>query len=567
MKLQQKVMQALQSTSQTLRRFPLTSTFVLLSSLCVLFLQLSEPSTVQRTVGYVLYSALLGAVCALCSELFCERRPSAGKAVSIRFRILSVALAGVTLALQFLSFRDTVQLAMLGCGAALGSLAVYVLIRKDPYAENAAHSMRSLFVAGLTLGVLMVGMLVCVVAFAELVWDDFSMWQCVRVLLTLTTTLAVFIFLSGLPEKNAQGNRPDGIYRGVLVYAELPLYFVLLGVLYLYLIKILCMGRLPDGGINGYAVAAEGVYLFNLFAVSAFAPEKPLPRFFRRFGGLLLLPVLAMQTAAVGVRIAYYGLTTPRMVLILFMLSILAFVVGSCTRIGLDKPLLLVAALAFIFTVTPLNITNIPLWQQSATLRNRLVESGMLKDGQIHPNTSLTDVEKRRLTGSFDYLTSRTDTPEWLQNAYDPSRPFSDIFGFEREIGEAVYANEYRHYSFSGLGETTEDIARYSSLSLFGGDIVRDGDAYRFENKTGVPVECDVAPFVEKALALIAENTEVTWCSFDEPCVLSLDENTDYRLISLHIERNETQNEILVISFEGYLLSAKRTYPLPSDER
>ncbi len=553
MKLQQKAMQALQSTSQTFRRFPVTSCFVLLSSACVLILQLLERSAV-RPVGYALYSGLLGAACALFVELLGERRPSAEKTASLVLRGAAVVLAALTFVLQFLSFRDTVQLAMLGCGAAFAALAVYVLIRKDPYAENAAHGIRSLFVAGITFGVLMVGMLVCVVAFAELVWDDFSMWRCVHVLLTLTATLAVFIFLSGLPKANAQGNKPEGVYRAVLVYAELPLYFILLGVLYLYLIKILCKGRLPDGGINVYAVAAECVYLFDLFAVSVFAPEKPLPRFFRRFGGLLLFPVLAMQTAAVWVRISYYGLTTPRMVLILFMLSVFAFTVGSCTRVGIDKPLLFAAALAFVFTVTPLNVTNLPLWQQSAALRHCLAENGMLKNGQIHPSTSLTEEERRRITGSFDYLTSRTDTPEWLQNAYDTNRSFSDIFGFEREMGEVVYADEYRHYYFQGLGETTEDIAGYSTLSLFGGDIVRDGDEYRFESKTGVPVECDVAPFVEKALALIAENAEVSRHSFDEPCVLSLDENTDYRLISLHIERNETQNEITVISFEGYLL-------------
>lgn len=72
---------------------------------------------------------------------------------------------------------------------------------------------------------------------------------------------------------------------------ELPIFLLLLGILYLYLIKIACSLHLPDGGVNSYAVMADMLYLFNLFAVSVFAPSQPLARFFRRFGGLLLLPV------------------------------------------------------------------------------------------------------------------------------------------------------------------------------------------------------------------------------------------------------------------------------------
>lgn len=393
-------------------------------------------------------------------------------------------------------------------------------------------------------------------AFSELIWDGFQIWKCFRFLFTVIVTLAFFVFLSELPHPSDVSDAPGGIYRAVLVYAELPLFFALLCVLYLYLIKILCMRHLPDGGVNAYALAAECVYLFNLFAVGVFAAEKRLVGFFRRFGGLLLVPIFAMQTAAVWVRVSYYGLTVPRTVLLLFMTVVLAFIIGSFTRLGLDKPLLFTALLALVFTVTPLNVTELAKWQQSASLRALLTQNGMLENGRLCPNTALSDSDRQRIAGAFDYLVGgAVETPAWLREAYDPDRPFSEIFGFERESGEVYYdGSGYTGYSFPTFGEKEENIGEYASVRLMYGNIEYDGEAYVFADCFGVPSGCDEAPLVEQALALYKENDSEKWQYIDEVCVFRLDERNDFRLSALEITWNFEEGRMEGMYFDGYLL-------------
>ena len=105
----------------------------------------------------------------------------------------------------------------------------------------------------------------------------------VLTILTLSGMLAAFVFLAGIP-KSGEKRVLGKAYKVVFVYAELPVFLLLLGVLYVYLIMIVISLHLPNGGVNSYALTADFLYLFNLFAVSAFAAEQPLARFFRRFG-------------------------------------------------------------------------------------------------------------------------------------------------------------------------------------------------------------------------------------------------------------------------------------------
>lgn len=560
MKCKQKLLQTLRGTSRAVIRFPLTSIFAAISSVCALILQsIDRRHSTLRILPALFCAALLGAVLSFCAHLWEERRKNAANArtFSLVVRILTVLLFGTSFFLQLFPLRDTVLLAMCGIGTAALLLALYAFIRNEPNADKAASCVRALFAAGLTVGVLTVGTALCLAAFSELIWDGFAIWKCFRGLFTVIVTLAFFVFLSGLPHPSESCDAPSGIFKAVLVYAELPLFFALLGVLYLYAVKILCIRRLPNGEVNAYALAAECAYLFNLFAVGAFAAEKRLVGFFRRFGGLLLVPIFVMQSVAVWVRVSLYGLTAPRMVLLLFMTVVLAFILGSFTRLGLDKPLLLTAALALVFTVTPLNITNIPRFQQSASLRAVLSRNDMFENGKIRPNAALSDDDRQKIVGAFDYLVGgAVETPAWLREAYDPDRPFAETFGFERESSEVYYDTSVDTlYAFPTFGETEEDIGDYTSVRLMHGEILRNGeDAYTLEYAYGVPSDCDIiTPLVEQALALYNENDRESRKSFDEVCIVRLDERSDFRVTMFEITWN-SEKEAERIYFEGYLL-------------
>jgi len=271
-----------------------------------------------------------------------------------------------------------------GIYLALAFLALFLLERANKAPGLPALLFATAFSIATSI-LLFLGLILCVAAFWALIVTDADGW------LPETTYLfsgliayggwGLAAFLGALPSAGARYEFPAATQK-LLLYLFFPVYLLLLLILYLYVGKIIGAGEMPVGTMNWYASFALLGFAF-FFGTLAAQTRLPLFSRFLKWGLLFFLPILAVQLYGVWLRYEAYGLTTLRYTsMICTFCGIYALAVAFLRR----KPqqvYLCAAILALIFSLTPLNVVDVPLRSQEARLNQLLTEHNLLQDGQI----------------------------------------------------------------------------------------------------------------------------------------------------------------------------------------
>ena len=226
-------------------------------------------------------------------------------------------------------------------------------------------------------------------------------------------------FLSFLPSRDQRDETSD---RAVafLFWLLLPASMILLVILYLYLGKIVLTRSMPSGTLNGFGSVALAVYAFFWLALRD--STRAFFRLFVRWGWTLLLPVLAAQVVGIVIRYQAYGLTTPRLAgMVTLSFGIVALVLAALNR----RPqglFVFVAAAGLVFTISPLNIVDMPIRNQEARLRAALSRNGLLQeDGEtlsLKPGAEIPEADARVIVGSGQYLVKDSSWRVWHRPAF-----------------------------------------------------------------------------------------------------------------------------------------------------
>ena len=207
-------------------------------------------------------------------------------------------------------------------------------------------------------------------------------------------------------------------FRVFVLRVLFPLYVALLVVLYLYLLKILVLRTMPVGQINWFVSYACAVFMFFYFVLEEFQQER-LVALFRRWGAVLILPLIAVQAVAVAIRISAYGLTTSRWYGLLFMGFSAIFMVTTLVRQGQYRRLsfLLLAALVVVSTLTPLKGTRVALWNQQRRIQPILTRYQVETPHDLEQAVAqMNEEELHSLSSSLFYLGRLTN--EWDMDLY-----------------------------------------------------------------------------------------------------------------------------------------------------
>lgn len=206
----------------------------------------------------------------------------------------------------------------------------------------------------------------------------------------------------------------------VLFWILLPAALILMGILYLYLLKILISRQMPEGMLNWFGSLVLAGYLF--FWLSLRKYEHRFFRLFVRRGWMLLVPVLVFQVVGIVIRYRAYGLTDWRFAgMIVLALGIYALVLSA-----LRKPPVSIFALgavfALLFTVTPVNIIDLPVRDQESRLKAALERNGCLKDGHLvlPEGLDVGEEDSEIIRGAWDYLVSSCERRGWLSSEDEP---------------------------------------------------------------------------------------------------------------------------------------------------
>ncbi|MDY6084576.1 MAG: DUF4153 domain-containing protein [Dialister sp.] len=207
-------------------------------------------------------------------------------------------------------------------------------------------------------------------------------------------------FLSCLPKKG------DTVAAGgmltLLARVVFPFYAALLLILYLYMGKIVYLGRMPEGMMNWFASFALLAYALFYFCLSETGEKRH--QMWLAAAGIALLPVMTMQAYGVYIRYAAYGLTSARYVSMGCDLFALCIVIAGIARRRTNLFYGLAALLVFLFTLTPLNIIDIPVREQGARLERILNENQLLQDGVFRKEKPLSPADEDALVSAYTYV-------------------------------------------------------------------------------------------------------------------------------------------------------------------
>lgn len=421
-------------------------------------------------------------------------------------------------------------MAYVGIMIALICFIFFVLMRGENRDLVFPKLISSSVFTGAVCSIISGGLSTCIGAFNALIFSFEEIYKVYTIVLSFVWIVCfINIFLSFIPKKDVPVTKSK-IFRVFVLFAGLPLYILLIGILLLYLAKIVITLKLPVGEINWFASFASLFFIFFLLSVKQYS-EK-IARLFVKFGGYFLLPVLIMQAIAVFERVNAYGLTTPRTVsLVLIVISVL-FILGSIiTPKHLNKIALLAGLIVLIVTITPFNVIDMPISSQTAILEKVLVKNDMLKDGKVVPNENVSDEDGKIISSSYRYLKyNAKKVPEFIPNS---QLEFEEIFGIPDKYDR--YGNSHIYCNFRTNDPVNiEEYHTMINMDYYYGEVLEvehDGNKYTIDLKQiakqlydqygAEKNDMDIYKVDENVSLYFAnfhfdiENDEVKYCNFD----------------------------------------------------
>lgn len=183
--------------------------------------------------------------------------------------------------------------------------------------------------------------------------------------------VGINVFLSCFPSEKECPRSASFLY--LLKRVFLPAYVILLMILYGYIGKILFLWEMPVGKMNWYASFAVAV--FSLFYFCLYEETDNGSRRFLKYGALALFPVMVVQALGIYIRFEAYGLTAARyasMICSGFGLAVIAF---AFFRRAACPLFLLAGIIGVLCSMTPLNLIDVPVYDQDRRLEKVLIKN------------------------------------------------------------------------------------------------------------------------------------------------------------------------------------------------
>ena len=294
------------------------------------------------------------------------------------------------------------------------------------------------------------GILLVLAVFVELILDghDWDIYEKVLILL-----LGGY-YVPSLINAISNIETPAGKFLKVLVtYVLTPVVTVLIGILYLYLIKITIIGELLHNSIF-FILSLTFAVTIPVSLLLKNYDENPKIKKVSTALIFLFIPFIFLQIFAMGIRVKEYGLTASRYMaffLIAFEIVFISLMLIKKSQ-HLDKSILFVVALVFLGVLSPLNIEAVPAMSQASRIEKMLSGSGNFEN--------LTVDEKEECKRAYTFL-RRNKNEEYLDKISEEEinkiKNYESVKQTELEYAETRYISEYTN--IDGL-----DISEYSKI-------------------------------------------------------------------------------------------------------
>ncbi|MGY3803335.1 DUF4153 domain-containing protein [Pigmentibacter ruber] len=221
-----------------------------------------------------------------------------------------------------------------------------------------------------------------------------------------------WIFLLGIPNKFNLGDEPyPKRLKLFLQFILIPLVLIYIGILYVYLGKVVVGWNIPKG-LTSWFVSGLGIigvfgYLILNNKIAQIRVKWII--FFERYFFYLLIPLIGLLVVALNTRIQDYGITINRYILFvlaiwLFSLSLFFILKKNASLKVIPLSLGIVMALAYL---GPWGVYQFSFFNQKQIVQQFLTEKNFLNI-KLEPQKSevkLSLEERKKITALFTYLT------------------------------------------------------------------------------------------------------------------------------------------------------------------
>ncbi len=418
----------------TLRRFPFTLCCALVGTITGIYLIELDGVQFPEVGLRLLFSCALGLPLFTALTLLAER--SSWSAATKR---LFPAVGLLLLAAYYFSLPDRVtgplihplRFLLLALGAHFMVAFLPFLGRDDRegfWQYNRALFLRILL-ANIYFNVLFAGLALALVAADQLFGLDVQPRTYPQLGVLLVGLFQTWIFLAGIPERLDDLNRSTEYPPGLKVFTQfilLPLVILYFVILITYEGKILVTGDWPQGWV------AHLVLWYSVASILSLLLLHPLQtqagnRWITTFGTWFfrgLVPLLVMLYIAIYQRIAEYGVTVNRFLVVNMAvgltLVVLYFVLGRKRDIRFIPIVLFI--LCLLSAYGPFSAFAVAERSQRTRLTEYLTRNGLLVEGKISAAASVPSEEDQREMSSIMSYLWEFHGPDAFRDWVEPAR-------------------------------------------------------------------------------------------------------------------------------------------------
>jgi len=271
------------------------------------------------------------------------------------------------------------------------------------------------------------------------------------------------LFLSYLPKSEEELSVPK-IYRNIIHKALFYVYLLLIFILYLYILKTIIIHKMPVGKFNWFGCFSLLFYV--IFYLSVDETDGKVQEKFKKYGALIMIPIIIMQSIGLYIRISSYGLTMLRYMSIICIIAAIIFMVTSLTKINIKKAFIGLIALSLLVTCTPLNVIDVPNRNQECILKNTLSEAGAYNNGKLDENVKIDKEYIPAITSSYEYLRDSMGKKSKFFKEFQNSKIMNNIDYDQYSIDNM---RSYYYYA-DNLMDKEFDISGYNKVKKIEGE-------------------------------------------------------------------------------------------------
>lgn len=342
------------------------------------------------------------------------------------------------------------------------AMGLWMLHKFQDEEKVVPNAVVSLVMQGITVTCLVLGLLLVVFAFKNLIYSFSNNIPFAACFFFSSFVIGMNLLVSCVTRPRERVSIPKA-FNVIVSCALLPIYAMLLLVLYVYFAKCIFTRSMPVGMVNPFVSAATAVYLFFYLALPREGTFSAAGKFLRRWGSVFLLPLIALQCFSFGIRIREYGFTLSRVASLYYIIASIVFCILPFVEKGkyMKSVYLVLSLAAFLMAVPGTGCISIARFSQTSRIvgiykAHSLYENGRLDAAKA--NALLSDGEKAAVVSAADELNDFKKMPSWWVESSKEENKYADAF--EKTFG---FAHSTK-YARRAKGEAME---LYNSLTLY----------------------------------------------------------------------------------------------------